>query len=190
MEEIWKDVPGYEGLYQVSNMGRLKSFKQYSGGQILKLTNRKGEYIRVVLQGIGKPRKSISLHRLVAENFIPNPNGLPEVNHIDGNRQNNLVCNLEWCSSSYNVRHSIKMHPNQLDGMIMFNKYGKTEPVLQISKNGDVLRWFPSCAEAARETGICGRNIAQVARHTPYNKKGQTRKTAGGYIWRLESEVM
>lgn len=187
--EIWKPVKGFEELYEISSEGRLKSYKRNSSGKMLKLTNQNGDYLRVVLQGVGKQRKSISIHRLVAEHFIPNPDNLPEVNHIDGNKQNNSVGNLEWCSREYNAMHSRKMHPDQLNGMIMFNKYGRPDPILQISKSGEVLRWFPSGAEAARETGICQRNILRVANHTPF-KPGHERKTAGGYIWRFEREVM
>lgn len=204
MVEIWKDVPGYEGLYQVSNMGRVRSFliggrkkknsieidKISSTPKILRVnTKDRNKYPKVQLTRFGVHRY-FKVHRLVAKTFIPNPNCYPEVNHIDGDKCNNKVENLEWCSSSYNVRHSIKMHPNQLDGMIMYNRYVKTEPILQISKNGEVLRLFSSCAEAARETGVCSRNILQVANHTPFNAKGQTRKTAGGYVWRYESEVI
>ena len=189
-KEIWKDIAGWEGIYQISNKGRIKSFKQDKKGKILSLANKKGGYFSFVLQKSGMMSKSTRIHRLVAEAFLPNPHNLPEVNHIDGNKQNNSVENLEWCTRSHNAKHSIAMHPHQIDKMILFNKYGKTDPILQISKSGEVLRWFPSGAEAGRQTGICARNIMQVANRTPFNDKGQIRKTAGGYIWRFESEVM
>ena len=89
--EIWKDVKGWEGLYQISNYGRLKSFKVYPEGKILKLTNKNGDYYSVVLQGIGLKPKSTRIHRLVAEAFLPNPCNLPEINHIDGKKQNNHI---------------------------------------------------------------------------------------------------
>ena len=189
MVEIWKDVPGYEGLYQVSNMGRLKSYKKDASGVILKLTNKRGDYIRVVLQGINKPRTSISAHRLVALTFIPNPKNLPEVNHIDGNKQNNKISNLEWCTRSENIRHSLKIHPHQMDAVIAYNKYGRTEPVVQFTKNGEFVRRFSSGAEASRETGVCKRNIMQVVNQTTF-KPGHPRKTAGGYVWKYEREVI
>lgn len=189
--EIWKYIPGWEGVYQISNMGRVKSFKQTSNGKILSLVNRNGDYFSVVLQGVGKKRQSARVHRLVAEAFIPNPDNLPEVNHIDGNKQNNRVENLEWCSRSRNVIHSIEMHPEQLLGMISYNKSIRPRCVAQISKkSGEVLEVFPTAIAAYNKTGICARNILQVANRTPFNKKGQFRKTAGGYIWRFESEVM
>ena len=201
MEEIWKDVPGYEGLYQVSNFGRVRSFliggrkkknsdffdKISDAPKILSTRRREG-YIGVCITK-ECVRRHTHVHRLVAETFIPNPDGYKEVNHIDGNKQNNSVENLEWCSSSYNVRHSIKMHPEQLNGIMRFNKIEKTVPVFQISKDGEIIGRFSSGAEASRKTGICGRNIMQVANHTPF-KPGHERKTAGGYIWRFESEVI
>lgn len=85
--ERWVPVSGFEGLYEISDLGRMRSYKVSSSGKILSLTNKTGDYIRVVLQGIGKERKSIGLHRLVAMRFIPNPDELPEVNHIDGDKQ-------------------------------------------------------------------------------------------------------
>lgn len=189
--EIWKDIPGWKGLYQISSFGRLKSFKQNNDGKIMSLTNKNGDYFSVVLQGKGKVRRSTKIHRLVAEAFISNPDSLPEVNHIDGNKQNNKVGNLEWCSRSHNVLHSIKMHPEQLNGMILYNKTYRPKPVAQISKtSGEVIAIFPTASFAHKKTGICARNILQVANRTPFNKKGQIRKTAGGYIWRFESEVM
>lgn len=190
-DEIWEPVRGFEGLYSVSNRGRLKSYKMNPHGKVLKLTNKKGDYLRVVLQGIGKARKSISVHRLVAEHFLPNPDGLPEVNHKDGNRQNNEAENLEWVTKSANIRHSIStIHPGQLEPMIRYNKSIRPKPILQIALDGTVINRFSSGAEACRITGVCKRNILQVANHTPFNEKGQIRKTAGGYIWRFESEVM
>lgn len=187
--EEWRPVSGFEGIYEVSNLGRIKSYKQDSCGIIIRLTNSKGDYIRFVLQAVGKKQKTVLMHRLVAETFIDNPHNMPVVNHIDGNKQNNCVDNLEWCSVLHNVNHSIRMHPEQLDGMILYNKYGKTEPILQISKHGEVLHWFPSGAEASRITGVCARNIMQVANHTPF-KPGHLRKTAGGFVWRFEREVI
>lgn len=189
--EIWKDVAGWEGIYQISSNGRIKSFKQDENGKILSLKNKKGGYFSFVLQKSGMSSKSVKIHRLVAEAFLQNPNNLPQVNHKDGNKQNNSVHNLEWCSSSHNIRHSIQMHPNQLDGMRYYNKVVRPKKVVQISKiNGCVIDVFRNAAEAGEKTGICSRNILQVANRTPFNAKGLVRKTAGGYIWRFESEVM
>jgi len=102
MEEIWKDIKDYEGLYQVSNFGRVKSIYRIRIQHI----NEFG-YYRIVLSKNSK-LKTFSTHRLIAEVFLENPNNLPEINHKDGNKQNNCVSNLEWCTSSYNQIHAFK----------------------------------------------------------------------------------
>lgn len=110
MEEIWKDIKGYEGLYQVSNLGRVKSLGryqkaklgsiQYRGDRLLKPWLRK-DYLTVRLVDNGKG-KNYSIHRLVAEAFIDNPDNLPCVNHKDFNTKNNVATNLEYCTVLYN----------------------------------------------------------------------------------------
>lgn len=106
MVEIWKDIKGYEGLYQVSNLGRIKSLGnlQNRKEKLLKVNIYNG-YCIVYLYKNNK-KKSYLCHRLVAEAFIPNPDNLPQVNHKDENKLNNRVDNLEWCTSKYNVNYS------------------------------------------------------------------------------------
>lgn len=106
MNEIWKDIVGYEGLYQVSNLGRVKSLI-YS--KILKEFNdgRCDGYSKIKLYK-DKSNKTIKISRLVAIAFLPNYNNLPVVNHIDGNKQNNSVNNLEWVTHSENQKHAIR----------------------------------------------------------------------------------
>lgn len=101
MEEEWKDIQGYENYYQISNLGKIKS-KYYSRirGYIL----NQGGYCVAQLCVKGK-RKGFALHRLVAKHFIPNPLNLPEVNHLDFNKENNRIDNLEWCTSKDNTLH-------------------------------------------------------------------------------------
>lgn len=190
MREIWKDVPGWEGVYQVSNRGRMKSFKADPSGKVMSLRNKTGDYIRIVLQKRGRKQETVLVHRLVANVFIPNPLNLPVVNHKDGNKQNNSASNLEWCTNSYNVRHSMNMHPMQSVSMVYYNKFERPKSIAQIDKDGNILAVYGSARMAQVSTGICSRNILQVANRTPFNKKGQTRKTAGGYSWRFESEVI
>lgn len=186
MSEIWRDVSGFEGIYQVSTFGRLKSYKTVQHGRILKLTNQKGDYLRVVLQS-GNNKRSTSMHRLVAETFIPNPERFPCVNHKNGDKQDNHAENLEWCTTSYNVLHSIGMHPNQTDGMLRYNKYVRPRRILQLTKDGLILNCFVNGAEASRMTGVCQRNILQVANRTEF-KPGHPRKSAGGYVWMFLDE--
>ena len=105
----WKDIPGYEGLYQVSNIGEIKSlnYKQTHKPHLLSQAKDRDGYFRVVLVK-DKQRKNKLVHRLVAEAFIPNPNNLPQVNHKDEQAGNNIVTNLEWCTAKYNVNYGTR----------------------------------------------------------------------------------
>lgn len=182
--EIWKDVTGFEGVYQISSLGKLKSFKDLKFGRILSNKNSKGDYLSVVLEYKGEVRY-VRLHRLVAETFIPNPNKFNEINHIDGNKQNNDINNLEWCTKSHNIRHSILMHPNQLIGMNNYNQFIRPNKISQYTLSGDKLNVFDNSAEAEKHTGVCHRNILQVCCKTEF-KPGHYRKQAGGYRWGFE----
>lgn len=112
MNEIWKDIDGYEGKYQISNLGRVKSLQRWSGTKFYNreyilnnYVNKKNGYVYVYLTKNNKS-KNIRLHRLVAQAFIPNPNNYLYINHKDCDRTNNNVENLEWCTASYNVKYS------------------------------------------------------------------------------------
>ena len=115
--EEWRDVVGYEGLYQVSNLGRVKSLSRrivYKDGReynypskVLKNQKISTGYIGVMLYGVDE-KKQYYVHRLVAETFVPNPNNLSYVNHKDGCKTNNTISNLEWCSHSDNPKHAYK----------------------------------------------------------------------------------
>lgn len=113
-EEIWKDIIGYEGLYQVSSLGRVRSLDKYDSmnrfyeGRILKLFADRLGYLSVVLYSNSK-RKHYLVHRLVAEAFIHNPDNLPQVNHKDENPSNDNVENLEWCDGKYNVNYGTRI---------------------------------------------------------------------------------
>ena len=110
-KEIWKDIKDYEGIYQISNIGRIKSLDRYCNnrlikGKILSPHLAKG-YLKINLYKNGKS-KHFAIHSLVAEAFIPNPNNYPEVNHKDENKENNNVDNLEWCDSKYNCNYGTR----------------------------------------------------------------------------------
>lgn len=110
MEEIWKDIEGYEGLYQVSNFGRVKSLDRLDSanhklkGKLKSTSIRPNGYVNVILYK-NSQRKGYSVHRLVAETFIPNPEQKPQVNHKDEDKTNNTVLNLEWATNKENVNH-------------------------------------------------------------------------------------
>lgn len=106
LEETWKRINGYEE-YEISNLGRVKSFKRDRKGKIMK-PKFSGEYLAVTLCADGQQERK-TIHRLVAEHFIPNPSGLPWVNHKDGNKLNNKVTNLEWVTPSENNNHAYKI---------------------------------------------------------------------------------
>lgn len=108
MIEIWRDVVGYDGKYQVSNFGRVKSFRYKTvPPRILKAISNGTGYLRVCLCRNGKS-KSAYVHRLVAEAFIPNPDGKPQINHINGIKTDNRAENLEWCTRSENTQHALR----------------------------------------------------------------------------------
>lgn len=129
MNDIWKDIQGYEGLYQVSNKGNVRSLDRWIDrenqpgyflkGKVLRPRTGKNGYKYVVLSKNGE-RRTLTVHRLVASVFLSNPNGFNVVNHIDGEKTNNEAYNLEWCSYSDNTLHAIK------EGLIDHKKNEKT----------------------------------------------------------------
>ena len=158
MEEEWRDIKGYEGKYMVSNTGKVKSLKYNHTGKegILEgLDNGKG-YLQVELYKDGKGKK-YQIHRLVAQAFIPNPDSLPEVNHISEDKLDNRVENLEWCTTQYNV------------------EYSQAKAVIGINKVSGLILEFPSTREAERCTGINHSNITKCC-------KGKL-NSCGGHIW-------
>jgi len=114
MKEIWKDIKGYEGLYQISNFGRVKSFKGHKP-RILKVCIDSKGYNKYMLS-LGGNLKTHPVHRLVSEHFIPNPSNKSQVNHKDGDRLNNKVDNLEWVTPPENMQHAHRL------GLINYNK--------------------------------------------------------------------
>ena len=126
--EVWKDIQGFKGAYQISNLGRLKSFKKDAEGKVLSNTNKKGDYFSVILRK-GDKVKSTRIHRLVAEAFIPNENNYPQVHHKDGNKQNNCVDNLEWISTKEHHLINQQQNPNTINGLVNYNKYTRPKVI-------------------------------------------------------------
>lgn len=172
MIEIWKDIKDYEGLYQVSNYGRVRSLKTY---MILKPRKSNSGYFRVGLSKKGK-HKWFLIHRLVATAFLSNPLNLPQVNHKDENKTNNKLENLEWCDGFYNHNYGTaikRMVEKQL------NK-NKSKAILQYTLSGEFIKEFPSIQEAKRN-GYGGAVVhCLVGRN----------KTAYGFIWKYKKEVV
>ena len=181
MTEVWKDIPGYEGLYQVSDKGNVRSINWRNKGVIRDLRSREHPcgYRQVLLRANGITRM-VTIHRLVASAFIPNPNNLPQVNHIDENKANNDVRNLEWCSASYNVKYSIYRHPERKHGTKQPAwKYGN-EKIVQLDLNDNVVKVWGGTPELIRDTPWGVSNIVCCC--------NGGRKTAYGFRWRFANE--
>ena len=175
--EIWKPVVGYEDLYEVSNLGRARSLdrtvnsgikhsdKVVKKGKILKASLNSSGYLYLNLWRQRKNKK-YRVHRLVAEAFLPNPEGLPQVNHKNENKTDNRVENLEWCSNKYNMNYGTARER-------MCKK--RRKPCGQY-KNGVLIETFSHSKEAYKKTGVWWVNINTCC-------QGK-RKTAGGYEWR------
>lgn len=184
MNEEWRDIKGFEGYYQISSLGRIKSLKRliirrdgkpYPQKEcFLKPSkNRKG-----YLTGqLSKDYKTTfyQVHRLVAEAFIPNVYNLPQVNHIDGNKENNSVDNLEWISNYDNMQHSIKTGLRDVKEISNKMKTAKRREVLQYSIYGEFIKHWKSIKDVETELKIPNQNIVKVC-------QGK-RHTAGGYVW-------
>lgn len=175
--EIWKDVVGYEGIYIVSNLGRverIKICKGTAGGILTPIKNESGLYVKLRNNGNDK---SFKIHRLVLEAFEGINHDKPQVNHKDGNRWNNNLDNLEWCSQSENIKHSHNELEREFTAYA--ENHANSETVSQYNKNGELIDVYGSVNEAARQLGIDYSNIAKGAR-------GE-RKTVGGFIWKYEN---
>lgn len=143
--EVWRDITGYEGKYQVSNFGRVRSLPvksrtKYFSGNVLSLSTDRIGYLVV-----GLSRKTYKVHRLVANAFIENPNACPCVNHIDENKKNNRADNLEWCTHKQNNNHGTR------NKRISQNK-GKE--IIQYDLEGNEVKRWRSIAQAAEHCGV------------------------------------
>lgn len=129
-QETWKDIADYDGRYQISNLGNVKTFYPHSNGAISKVKSKSGyHYVKLLTNGKGKHHR---VHRLVAFAFIPNPLNLPFVNHINGIKTDNRVENLEWCTNDYNLEHA-----ERVLGRVRGQKKKK---ILQVDLYGNIVR--------------------------------------------------
>lgn len=168
MQESWKDIKEFEGIYKISNLGRVKSLRTYNSfkktyyyrEKILKGKIDTNGYVMVCL--CKDKQKYVRVHRLVAEAFIPNPYNYPIINHKDENKQNNCVDNLEWCSYLYNNTYGTKN-----------NKISKS--VMQYDLDGNFIKEYKSIMEASRQLKINHSGIVQALKRKS--------KKAYGYIW-------
>lgn len=181
-QEVWKDIKGFEGLYQVSNLERLKSFKKYPLGYVLASKNQYGDYLRYVLKK-EDCNKTVLVHRLVYETFVGDIPPKHDIDHIDSNRQNNKLSNLQCLDKKSHVAKTIEHNPNCLQGMINRNKH-EQDGIIQFSLAGRFISMFSNAKEASIQTGVCARNILQVAKGTEY-KPGKVRSQAGGFKWEV-----
>ena len=182
MKEIWKPVVGYEGLYEVSNMGRVKSLeRKVRHGRGIELTIKERilkpafndfGYLIVALCAGGK-QKTLKVHRLVCEAFHKNPDNKSDVNHINENKTDNRACNLEWCTRRENINHGT--HNERMAKT-------KSKPVGQYTRDGKLIKIWPSAIEVQRQTGFGQGYISKVA--------NGNRKTAYGFIWKYKNETM
>lgn len=175
--EEWRDIQGYEGLYQVSDWGNVKSLKRprVKKDRILKCSLDKDGYVRVDLSKDNKS-KTKKVHKLVAIAFIPNPDNLPVINHIDENKENNCVWNLEWCDVEYN------------------NNYGSRngnfkKVVYKYTLEGEFVEKYESTIEAAKSVNGKASNVSACCRGFNFDKKRNKPHMClkyKGYKWSYE----
>lgn len=186
MKEIWKPVVGYEGFYEVSNIGRVRSLarivecndgrKRKIKDRILKGSSYSGGYSGVTLHKDGCT-KTANIQRIVAEAFVPNPLEKEEVNHKDENPSNNHASNLEWVTHKENLKYGTRQERAR---KAIVEAQGRA--VRQLSIDGELVAEYESLSAAYNATGTHVSNITKCA-------KGAY-KTAGGYIWKYKNETM
>ena len=165
MTEIWKDIKGYEGMYQVSNVGNVRSLNYRGAGTIQNLVPKVNNCGRLWVELKGKP---LLIHRLVAHAFIPNTHNYPEINHKDENPKNNVVTNLEWCTGEYNRRMYSAKHSCGRPKI-------RQREIDQLDISGNLVRRWKDSRSIANSTGMSQWSITQCC--------DGKRRTAYGFRW-------
>lgn len=168
--EIWKDIEGYEGLYEISSFGRVKSYNGYGHAKKILLKPGKCRYYNVILSKNGE-KKSFLIHRLVAQAFIPNPNNCAYINHKDENKLNNNVDNLEWCTQKYNCNYGTRTERGHLKQRKKINQY---------DLNGVFIKTWNSRQDINKKLGIPITTISGCC-------LGYL-KSAHNYIWKYAND--
>lgn len=202
MQEIWKDIEWYEGKYQISNFGNIRSIYKTKPPRVLKPIKNRYGYLYLTLMTPDGIKKHERVNRLVAKAFVPNPNNYPLVNHKDEDKTNNCVENLEWCTSSYNVRYSLDLHKER--GAIWAKHFlddnGKSlspfavkgvphkrhERVKQFSVDGCLIKTHDNASAAGHELGIRSNNILTACKINADKEllaKRTQKATSGGFVW-------
>lgn len=176
MGEVWKDIQGYEGLYQVSNLGNVKSlnYRRSVGNEkfLAQKENNDGRlWVTLYKNGKSKP---MLVHRLVGTAFIPNPECLPQINHKDENPKNNNASNLEWCTHQYNINYYVERHGRKT-GLCAKRKKKNAFPIKQIDSSGNVVKEWEDAQTVFTETGMSAWSISECCRGN--------RKQAYGFKW-------
>lgn len=173
-KEIWLEIVGFEGRYEVSNLGRVRNMVN---GRVRSLQQDKNGYWRITLKDLDSKKRSKLVHRLMATTFIPNPKNYPILNHIDGDSSNCLLNNLEWCNHSHNIQHAydLGLRVGAFTGVL-----GKDNPsskkVNQYDLEGNFVRGWDCVGDVTRELNYSQGNISSVARGERYK--------AHGFIWK------
>lgn len=171
-KEIFKDIIGYEGMYKIGSKGTCLTFRRNKAGAILKPVKCTNGYLEYQLTYKGV-RKVFLAHRLVALHFIPNPDNLPEVNHLDENIVNNDYKNLRWCTSKENANYGTRNERCKKNNP-------QLKPVIQFDKDLNYIKTWDCLSDAAREYNVGNENISRCC-------KGK-RKTSAGFIWYYKYE--
>ena len=181
LNEEWKDIKDSNGKYQISNYGRIKSFN--NNKIIIMRTNKSNVGYYLVRISIKNKLKTYTVHKLVALHFIHNPNLYPCINHIDGNKENNRVDNLEWCTHSYNNKEAYRLNLAHSPNL---GKTGSKHPgatkVNQYDLNGNYIKTWGTMKEAAESLNVSINSISSCCRYKI--------KTAKNYIWRYADKKL